>query len=325
MPPAKNNLSKSEIYQRYALGLARKMELPLERTGKARENLREKLLAELGKSGIKGWREKMTLYTRSLPAGCVECLEGRGSNLCVTGLCNRNCFFCFNPKPRIDETVVHGLTVSSFRDIPAVLIKRGIRSVGISGGEPLIFPDRVLSTIRELRREFASKIHIDLYTNGDLFTEGLLKSLREAGLDSLRINLAASGYNANCVSLALNFFQEVTVEMPVIPGHGERLKSVILELDSMGASHLILHELFSCAQNLDAMLRLGYKAKISSKDSKLMWGPVLDSEELILELLLYSLKETKKLSAYYCSCSTQNWIAEKSLERMDAKMPMMGS
>src|SRR5665213_3467189 len=66
------------------------------------------LLEQLRDAGIKGDFESMTLYTRRLPPGCRSCLSGKGSNLFVTGLCTRDCFFCFNQKPRRVELYTNG-------------------------------------------------------------------------------------------------------------------------------------------------------------------------------------------------------------------------
>src|SRR5262249_1809864 len=126
----------------------------------------EDLLRELRSAGVKGDGASMTLYTRELPAGCVGCLRGLGTNLYVTGLCTRACFFCFNHKPRKDGSVAHGIPVRSAPEAAEIVERFGLRSVGVSGGEPLLYPERVEGIIRALRAR-GRPLRIDLYSNGD--------------------------------------------------------------------------------------------------------------------------------------------------------------
>src|SRR6185312_14905303 len=128
----------------------------------------------------------------------------------------RDCFFCFNQKPRKDELVVHGVAVREPAQAAELIRRLDLRSVGISGGEPLLFPERVLAVIAALRA-LPVPPRIDLYTNGDLASSALLRRLRSAGLDGIRFDLAARGYDAAPVARALQHFDEVAVEIPAIP------------------------------------------------------------------------------------------------------------
>lgn len=305
----------SEVFERYALGLARTESLP---SGSGDHGRCDALLAELKAHGVKGWPERRTLYTRRLPAGCGPCLEGMGSNLCLTTLCNRDCFFCFNPRPRTAEMSVHGRKVSEEAKIPEILEEYGVRSLGLSGGEPLLDPAKVLRVVRQLRDRFGPGLRIDLYTNGELLTPKLLARLRRTGLDALRINLVASGYRTSIVEMAKQVFADVEVEIPAIPEHGDRLRRLVDELDALGAPHLVLHELFCSAQNLDALRLRGYQAAQRGLPEDLTWGPVSGSEETALEILLYALDSARTLNVYYCSTGTQQWIAERALARRQA-------
>ncbi len=303
---------RAPIYEKYAAGLAAGKALADAAKGPSERLI---LLRELSSRYLKGWPDRMTLYTKSLPPGCGPCLDGNGSNLVVTGQCNRNCFFCFNPRPREDGMAAHGRAIRSPEEAPAIIEKLGIKSVGLSGGEPLMFPGRTVMILRALRRRFGKNLRIDLYTNGDFITEPLLAVLREEGLDGLRIDLAANGFSVAPVRAALKFFRDVAVEMPVppIPAKEERMRALIRELDEAGAPHLILHELFFCAQNQEELAKYKFRAKTGRDGDKLMWGPVDGSEEMILNLLLFAHEKARDLSVYYCSCKTQDWIAEKVL------------
>jgi pyruvate formate-lyase activating enzyme-like uncharacterized protein len=314
----RNPAPVSETFERYAVGLARNETLPVEESSALLNSRRERLLAELRDLGVQGWPERKTYYTRTLPNGCVLCLAGRGSNLCLTTRCNRDCFFCFNPKPRADGISVHGRKVDDLDEAPQILSQFGISSVGLSGGEPLLDPGQVMDTARILRSKMGPDLRIDLYTNGDFLTTELAKQLKSSGINALRINLAASGYKIRAVEVALEVFDEVEVEIPAIPTHVARLRRLMEDLERIGAPHLILHELFCSAQNIDRMRQLGLKGKDEKAAETLTWRAVSGSEETALDLMLYALKRATKLSVYYCSCGTQEWIAEQALSNRQA-------
>lgn len=273
----------------------------------------EDLLARLETAGIKGDPASMTLYTRRLPPGCRSCLAGRGTNLLVTGLCTRDCFFCFNQKPRVDETVVHGVPISDPSEAPAVVERFGLRSVGLSGGEPLLRPERALAIIRALKA-MPSPPRVDLYTNGDLATVELLANLRRAGLDAIRFDLAARDYDLAPVRRAMRIFDEVAVEIPVVPEHKARLEGMVLELDALGVPFLNIHELFVCAENSARVVGDG-QTPLTADAPHLMWRPTAASGVAALELLLFALERTQALSVYYCSCGTQELIASRGMAR----------
>ncbi|HVA66402.1 MAG TPA: radical SAM protein [Elusimicrobiota bacterium] len=310
--PKKEKRAISETYQKYALGLAKNKLLEQSPSPGERDGRRKELVAELVRRGVKGWPERGTFYTGLLAPGCIPCLGGRGSNLCLTTLCTRDCFFCFNPKPRAEGISVHGLSVSSESDIPGILAQRGIRSVGISGGEPLLKPDAALRIIKTLRDHFHDSLRIDLYSNGDMFTPEILRSLRDAGLSGLRLNLASNGYNPAPLELALTEFSDASVEIPIIPSHAQRLQKMVRAMANIKAPRLIMHELFVSAQNVDALRRLGMHAA-GEMGEKLTWSPVAGSDESALELFLYCMDHAPKLSVFYCSTGTQEWIAENAL------------
>ena len=233
----------------------------------------------------------------------------------MTLQCNRECFFCFNPKPRTAGMSVHGREVGSIKEGVEFLADLGVRSVGISGGEPLLEQRKVLALTCALRRRLGKGLRIDLYTNGDLLSAPLLRRLKTAGVDGLRLNLAANGYDTQPVALARQVFDEVEVEIPAIPEHKDRVEALSVELEELGCRHLILHELFSSAQNVEALARQGRRAKTGPRPAGLTWSPVAGSEEAALEILLKALRRKARISVYYCSTGTQQCIAQRAMRR----------
>lgn len=271
------------------------------------------LLEELRVRGIRGSLADRTLYARHLPPGCRGCLAGKGTNLYVTGLCTRECFFCFNHRPRTDETVVHGLPVRTSQEAVEIVARYHLRSIGISGGEPLLKLDRTLELVRSLRA-LPQRLRLDLYTNGDLLTRESALQLKEAGVDSLRFNLAANGFELGPVRIALEHFPDTTVEIPAVPALARELERMVLDLDALGVPFLNIHELFECRENSSQIHGQGHSSA-DRGSSHLLWRPVLGGEAAALELLLFSLKNAKRLSAYYCSCRTQELISQRGLKR----------
>ena len=306
----------SDTFERYALGLARQDRLPTEKRADDKRWRRQTLLLELGRLGVQGWPLHRTLTTTGrLPDGCRPCLEGRGSNLCMTTRCNRDCFFCFNPKPRADGMSVHGRPAKTPAQALEILAGLDIASLGISGGEPLLDLDLLFGLVRAVRSRFGPAMRIDLYTNGDLLTRALAEDLKREGVNGLRVNLAARDYDAEPVKIALEAGLPAEVEIPAVPEDEARASTMMEQLDAMGAPHLILHELFATGQNLDALERRRLEAKGEEPAAALSWSAVSESEETAYRLLAHALRRKMRLSVYYCSCGTQQWIAESALAR----------
>lgn len=309
------NRPLSEVFERYALGLSRKDSLPPPKNPAAIFRRKNRLLKLLRAHGIKGWPERGTFYTNHLSSGCKPCLDGRASHLSLTTLCNLNCFFCFNPKPRRDILSVHGREAESLEEACSHLKNLGVKSVGIGGGEPTLFPKRVLDAVSTLRRNLGDDLWIDLYTNGGRLTNSLLEDFKNSGINGIRINLAARNYDTSPVTLALKVFDIVEIEMPAIPSDKKKVRQLMRELDDIGVKQLILHELFSSAANFDALQEKEFQSSSdASPDLRLTWSPVAASEEIVLGHLLYALIHQFKMSVYYCSCRTQNWIAENAFK-----------
>jgi len=271
------------------------------------------LLEALRGGGIKGSLERRTLYTRRLPPGCRGCLSGKGTNAFVTGLCTRDCFFCFNQKPRTDELVVHGIRLAEPEEAPEIVRRYGLRSVGVSGGEPTMRPERLLRLVRALRT-LPFRVRIDLYTNGDRLSDELLSELKDAGLDALRFNLVAREFDTEPVARALRYFDETAVEVPVIPERLAEMKDMVLRLDALGVPFLNIHELFACRENAARVTEKGYGSGGATSEA-LQWEPVAAADEAALSLLLFALENTTRLSVYYCSCRTQQDISSRGMQR----------
>ncbi len=124
------------------------------------------------------------LYSR----GCELCARGAKMVLFVTGLCHRRCWYCPLSEERSgrDLAFANDRPVEGPEDILAEARLMGALGTSITGGEPLLVPDRVARFCTVLKEEFGEEHHIHLYT-GMAPTRELLQPL--AGLvDEVRLH-----------------------------------------------------------------------------------------------------------------------------------------
>jgi pyruvate formate-lyase activating enzyme-like uncharacterized protein len=234
-----------------------------------------------------------SLAAGKLPRGCQLCIKGRKLVLFVTGKCNLDCYYCTISKGRwqADEVWANERLVLSGKDIIDEAKKCGAKGAGITGGEPLLELDRVVSYIRLLKKKFGKQFHIHLYTNGTLATAEVLRKLHAAGLDELRIH-----QNKEAVKEALKLEGwKVGMEVPCIPGKEKELCDLVDLLEKVGAHFLNLNELEFSERNIAPMEKIGLAAR---KDSL---TAVKGSRETAVKFLRYA--ESKQLPVHFCTAA----------------------
>ncbi|HEV8359710.1 MAG TPA: radical SAM protein, partial [Candidatus Thermoplasmatota archaeon] len=177
----------------------------------------------------------------SLARGCVLCEEGAKMVLFLSGDCHYTCFYCPVGKGRRNKDLVYADEVRIDPDAPDALERlfaegRAIdaKGTGITGGDPMYHPDRLVAYIRALKAEFGKGHHIHLYTQID-FDPAWLGKLEAAGLDEIRFHPhpdhwahMATSWHAKLIPLALQTKMEVGLEIPAIP-HKEEETIALLE------------------------------------------------------------------------------------------------
>ncbi len=111
--------------------------------------------------------------------------------IAVTNACNAHCRFCSFPQVPADDRRMAG-PARLARGL-AAMQRAGIRYVCFTGGEPLLYPDLLpaLTQARDLGLQTL------LVTNGLLLTPSLIRSLEEAGLQTLIISIDAASAQAH--------------------------------------------------------------------------------------------------------------------------------
>ncbi len=261
---------------------------------------REKLLSRLRDAGVSFGHRGTKLDCRNLSPGCRSCGEGTWSCLFINGICNAHCFYC--PAEQCEDSIPGTNTVEFThpRDYIDYLEYFHFQGASISGGEPLLRPEKTLLFITKIKNHFGDRLHMGLYTNGILATEGRLKELRKAGLDEIRFNIGARHYNLDRVAAAVGLIDRVTVEVPAIPEEYDRLKDSVQKLAALGAAHLNLHQLRCTPFN---------HRHLAERNYTFLHGPkvtILESELTALKMILYSVENGIGLPINYCSFVYKN-------------------
>lgn len=260
---------------------------------------------ELGCHGTK-------LDMRQLSPGCRHCVAGGWSCLFINGRCNCDCFYCPTAQDELGLPTTNTVTFRHPADYVAYLDRFGFTGASISGGEPLLSPKRSLAFLAAIKRRFAGTVHTWLYTNGTLLTADLARQLADAGLDEIRFDIGAAGYQLKQLEKAVGLIKVVTVEIPAIPEELTRLKGLVADLRDAGVAHLNLHQLRLTPHNYPRLLPRGYRYLHGEKLT------VLDSELAALELIHHAVTQDLGLPVNYCSFVYKNRFQARAARQRNA-------
>ncbi len=259
---------------------------------------RDELLAALGDRAFTSFHGNKP-HVGGLSPGCRICGEGDWSCLFMTGACTADCFFCPQTPAKLvaaPPTTV-GLAFRDAAEYADFVEQLGYRGVGLSGGEPLLVFDQTLSYVRELKRRRGGALYVWLYTNGDLVDEEKADLLGDAGLDELRFDSAARGYDLARLRRVLGRIPTVTVEIPMIPEDAALLRDRLPRMAEAGVRYLNVHQLSARASNYRALAARGYTLLHQPNT------PVLESELAALGLLGWALDCDLPLAINYCTAA----------------------
>ncbi len=248
-----------------------------------------------------------SLCAGKMAKGCIQCVQGRKLVLFITGLCGQRCFYCPISEQKFGHDVVFAneWQVTSPHD-PSELFKEvqltQAKGAGITGGDPLVKTDRCCFYIKSLKRKFGSSFHIHLYTPLKLVNKKRLDKLAAAGLDEIRFhpNFDDDSLWDN-LKLARNYDWDVGIEIPLIPGYGDKIKRLI-DVAKEWVTFINLNELersdtAALHYKLD---ELGYVQK-----NNISYG-IKGSQELAPGLLRYAHKHG--LQVYFCSAKLKDSV-----------------
>lgn len=258
-----------------------------------------------------------SLWRTWISPACIACRKGVGSETFFVSMkCTRDCYFCFNPNQFDYEQYA-----ISERDIVRELrvakdAGRRYEHLAITGGEPLLHADEVLSFIATAK-ELYPAVYVRLYTNGDLLTGGMLERLSFAGLDEIRFSVKPPevSKDRDCLyakmALAVSCIPAVVVEMPVIPGTLDEMRDILLVLDKLGVKGINLLEFCFPLHNVEEFVERGFELRKNPyrilHDYWYAGGmPVAGSETECLKLLEFAHSRGLKLGVHYCSLDNKH-------------------
>lgn len=261
------------------------------------ERKRSRLLEPVGTDML--YNETKPFYKR-ISKGCTLCGQGQWSCLFITGKCNAGCFYC--PASQVNDEVP--ATQSFTFDTPEAYAEYinhfGFKGVSFSGGEPLLFFDRTLSYLEQIRKNCSPELYIWMYTNGILADEAKQKKLADVGLNEIRFDIGATGYRLDKVKLAKGIIPNITIEIPAVPEEKVRLKKMIPQMIDAGVSNLNLHQLRLTKHNAPKLLKHHYTYIPAEQPI------VLESELAALEILEYVKSNNLDIGINYCSFYFKN-------------------
>ena len=222
------------------------------------------------------------------PLGCRYCDRGTKMVLYITGICSRNCFYCPLSEDKKGKDVIYAneRPVQGDRWLEGIIQeaeRMKALGTGITGGDPMLFPERTKQVIKLLKDRFGNRHHIHLYTSGP-FDADLLADVKEAGLDEIRFHPPAEGghlfrfmgsnaeegepleaaIHHDLISAARKCGLQVGIEIPAIPGvdgdidYPGGLKTLLDYAAREDLEFVNINELEASHTNAEAMKGMGY-------------------------------------------------------------------
>ncbi len=261
------------------------------------------------------WAFKKTKpYINSISRGCQLCGEGEWSCLFITGLCNANCFYCPTTQQADHLPTTQQFNFEKAGDYADYINKMKFKGVSFSGGEPLLFFDRLVEYVRTIRQNCAPDIYIWMYTNGKLLTKEKAEILSEMGIDEIRFDIGATDYKFDTIQFAQGKIPHITVEIPAVPEKTERIKSLLPELIKCGVTNLNLHQMRLTSHNVSKLEKHNYTYLHGE-------APVVAQSELsALEIIQHVDQHKIPLGVNYCGFQYKNRFQKSGYRKKLAHM-----
>ena len=120
---------------------------------------------------------------RYIAPGCTLCRKGAKLVLFVTGRCDRDCWYCPLSAERkgVDQVFANDREVATDDNLLAEARAMSALGTGVTGGDPLLEPGRVVRFCRVLKAAFGPDHHVHLYTGRAPTRDALLPLVELAG------------------------------------------------------------------------------------------------------------------------------------------------
>jgi len=257
-------------------------------------------------------------WINSLSQGCRLCGEGQWSCLFITGLCNANCFYCPTSQQADHLPTTQQFEFKTALDYAAYINRMKFKGISFSGGEPLLFFDRLTDYLTTIRRECSPDLYVWMYTNGKLFTPEKAEILANLRLDEIRFDIGATQYAVDTIRHAKGKIPHITVEIPAVPEKLALIKSLLPELIESGVTNLNLHQMRLTPYNVSKLEKHPYTYLHGE-------APVVAESELAaLELIRFVDEHQLNLGVNYCGFQYKNRF-QKSGFRVKVAQELIGN
>lgn len=265
-------------------------------------------LARLRELGARFRNADKSIWVNRISSACIQCDRAIGAlTVDITHSCNRRCYHCFGDTSRVPQGQIYDYLsiIDEFAEQEEIL------SMGLSGGEPLLFKAHAVNCLGYVRERFPGA-YKRLYTNGDFIDEEILKELQSVALDEIRFSIKVSDFEdwsrlRSKMALAKQYVPRVMVEMPVMPGTLEQMKEILLELDRLDIFGINLCEFCYCLHHASEFNERGYRVKFPPfrilylGQHQYPGLPVAGSNLDCFDLLAFAVEQKLKLGVHYCS------------------------
>jgi uncharacterized protein len=258
----------------------------------------------------------MTVYTKAkkkeLSEGCRACKTGTWWCLFVGNNCNNACKFC--PQPKTKDFVLENprkLSKYWINDVKFYLDRFGDKLTGISysGGEPFLYLEKIKEVAEYVNRNRPG-IYQWIYTNGKLITKDNLEKIKDWGIEEIRVDLAATGFDSEIIGKleeCKKIIGKVIIEVPSIPEVAEKLidEKYLKIIEEKGVEQLNLAEMeLKEAINFETYAK-GEEIYIYDDIDGFTVCPSY-SRQITYKIIDYSIKEKVNILINDCSADTKH-------------------
>jgi pyruvate formate-lyase activating enzyme-like uncharacterized protein len=250
--------------------------------------------------------EDGSTYTRILPLGCQQCIQGEKLVFFVGGFCElpAQCrWYCPISEEKKGKSVkyINERIFHSWEDLWDEIDKTGAKGLSITGGDPFFSEELqlfILEIIKNTKTRLGAAFHIHLYTNGQKFSLKLAEALASTGLDEIRFHPAIENFNV--FSIAHTQQLRFGAEVPAIPTeeNAKYLEKLLVTLEETGGLFLNLNELEMTPPNARELKKRGFGIKADSL------AAVEGSEEFALEFL--KKHEKSNVLLHFCPAAVKD-------------------
>lgn len=252
-------------------------------------------------------------YISPISKACKMCAKGAKMVVLITGKCPAHCFYCPLSTSKQDRDVIYAdeWQLQHEDDVETLISEAkaiSAKGAGITGGDPLVVPDRTIRYITFLKETFGEQFHIHLYTSGLTNTKAI-PDMVSAGLDEIRFHPEPRYWIDPSHSPFLDVITqlgdlpvEIAIEIPAIPEKTLDIIKLIQWAASQHVHYINLNELEFSEQNETALYKLGFTIKDD------LSAAATGSQETAYDVLTFFETSPVPIGIHYCSSSFKDAV-----------------